>query len=260
MDPATILAALATGAVIGLVLGLVGGGGSILAVPLLVYVVGVPSAHAAIGTAAVAVALNAATGLVGHARAGNVKWPCALVFAAAGVLGAAFGAEAGKAFDGARLLSLFGALMILVGAVMLRQRRHSERPDVRLTRESAGQLVPRLAPIGLGVGLLSGFFGIGGGFLIVPGLMLATAMPIGIAVGTSLVVVTALGATTAASYALSGYVDWPLVALLIAGGLAGSVAGRAAGRRLASARRPLELGFAMMVIATGSFVIFKGLA
>lgn len=260
MDPATILAALAAGIVIGFVLGLVGGGGSILAVPLLVYFVGVPSAHAAIGTAAVAVALNAAVGLAGHARAGNVKWPCALVFAAAGVLGAALGAEVGKAVDGARLLALFGVLMIVVGVIMLRPRHGADRPDVRLTRESAGQLLPRLAPIGLGVGLLSGFFGIGGGFLIVPGLMLATAMPIGVAVGTSLVIVTALGATTAASYALSGYVDWSLVGLLIAGGLAGSFAGRWIGRGLASARRPLELGFAAMVIATGGFVVLMGLA
>lgn len=260
MDPATIFAALAAGVVIGFVLGLVGGGGSILAVPLLVYFVGVPSAHAAIGTAAVAVALNAAAGLAGHARGGNVKWPCALVFAAAGVLGAAFGAEAGKAVDGARLLALFGVLMIVVGIIMLRPRKGADRPDVRLSLESAGQLLPRLAPIGLGVGLLSGFFGIGGGFLIVPGLMLATAMPIGVAVGTSLVVVTALGATTAASYALSGYVDWSLVALLIAGGLAGSFTGRWLGHGLASARRPLELGFAAMVIATGGFVVLKGLA
>ena len=129
MDSATVFAALAAGAVIGLVLGLVGGGGSILAVPLLVYFVGVPSAHAAIGTAAVAVALNAAVGLAGHARVGNVKWPCALVFAAAGVLGAAFGAEAGKAIDGARLLALFGVLMIVVGAIMLRPRRSADRPQ-----------------------------------------------------------------------------------------------------------------------------------
>ena len=96
MDPATIAAALLAGALIGLVLGLVGGGGSILAVPLLVYFVGVGSTHAAIGTAAVAVALNAAAGLAGHARAGNVKWPCALVFAAAGIAGAALGAELGR--------------------------------------------------------------------------------------------------------------------------------------------------------------------
>jgi uncharacterized protein len=109
MAPATMLAALGAGGAIGLVLGLVGGGGSILAVPLLVYAVGVASPHAAIGTAAVAVALNAAASLAGHARAGNVKWPCAMVFAAVGMIGAALGAEAGKAMDGARLMALFGA-------------------------------------------------------------------------------------------------------------------------------------------------------
>src|SRR5688572_11531620 len=105
MDPQFVLSALGSGAAIGLILGLVGGGGSIVAVPLLVYGVGVRSPHLAIGTAAVAVALNALTGLAGHARAGTVKWPCALVFAATGALGAALGAEAGKAVDGERLLA-----------------------------------------------------------------------------------------------------------------------------------------------------------
>jgi uncharacterized membrane protein YfcA len=260
MDPATILAALAAGALIGFVLGLVGGGGSILAVPLLVYFVGVGSTHAAIGTAAVAVALNAAAGLAGHARAGNVKWPCALVFAAAGIVGAALGAELGKATDGTALLALFGALMVAVGLAMLRKRKGEPQPDVRLTRTSAGTLLPRLVPAGLGVGGMAGFFGIGGGFLIVPGLLWATAMPIGVAIGTSLVVVTALGATTAASYALSGYVDWPLVALLVAGGVIGSVIGRLAGQRLAHAKRALDLGFAGLVIAVGAFVTWSALA
>jgi uncharacterized membrane protein YfcA len=260
MDPATILAALLAGVLIGFVLGLVGGGGSILAVPLLVYFVGVGSTHAAIGTAAVAVALNAAAGLAGHARAGNVKWRCALVFAAAGIIGAALGAELGKATDGTALLALFGALMVGVGLAMLRRRKSEPQPGVRLTRESAGQLLPRLVPAGLGVGGFAGFFGIGGGFLIVPGLLWATAMPISVAIGTSLVVVTALGATTAASYALSGYVDWPLVALLVAGGIAGSVNGRLAGKRLADAKRTLDLGFAALVIAVGAFVTWSALA
>ena len=173
-----ILAALLSGGVIGLILGLVGGGGSILAVPLLVYVVGVGSPHAAIGTAAVAVTLNALTSLAGHARAGRVKWRCAAVFAASGVLGAAVGAQAGKAFDGERLLALFGLLMISVGLWMLRKRPQADAPDVRLTRDSAKVLLPRLVPIGMLVGLAAGFFGIGGGFLIVPGLALATAMPL----------------------------------------------------------------------------------
>ena len=260
MDPATIAAALFAGALIGFVLGLVGGGGSILAVPLLVYVVGVSSTHTAIGTAAVAVALNAALGLAGHARAHNVKWRCALTFTAAGVIGAALGAEAGKAMDGERLLGLFGLLMVVIGAIMLRPRKSEGIVNVQLNAASARRLVPRLGSAGLVVGLLAGFFGIGGGFLIVPGLMLATAMPIGVAIGSSLVVVTALGATTAASYAVSGLVDWPLVGLLVAGGLGGSILGRLAGRHLAKASRALDLGFAGLVIVIGGFVTWSALA
>ena len=254
MTAAELLLTLASGGLIGLVLGLVGGGGSILAVPLLVHVVGVGSPHAAIGTAAVAVAANALVGLAGPARAGRVKWRCAAVFAGAGIVGAAVGAAAGQAVDGDRLLLLFGLLMIGVGLAMLRQRRGADAPDVRLTRDSAGVLLPRLVPIGLGVGLAAGFFGIGGGFLIVPGLVAATAMPLTIAVGTSLVVVAALGATTATSYAQAGLVDWPLVALLIAGGAAGSAAGLAIGRRLAARKRLLERLFAAVVVAVGLYV------
>lgn len=253
----TLLLALGSGALIGLVLGLVGGGGSVLAVPLLVYVVGVESPHAAIGTASIAVALNAASGLFGHWRAGTVKWPCAGVFAIAGVTGAAIGAELGKAVEGERLLALFGVLMIGVGASMLRKRKTAPQPDVRLTRDTASQLLPRLVPIGFGVGLLAGFFGIGGGFLIVPGLMLATAMPLANAIGTSLVAVTALGATTASSYALSGYIDWPLAVVLIGGGFAGSAAGVVLGRRLAGRKRTLDLGFAMGVMLVGAYVIAR---
>jgi len=251
--------ALAAGAAIGLVLGLVGGGGSIIAVPLLVYVVGVGSPHAAIGTAAVAVALNALTGLAGHARAGTVKWPCALTFSAAGIVGAALGAQLGKAMDGQRLLALFGAMMIVVGLSMLRPRRSPEDPDVRLSRATARSLLPRLLPAGLLVGLLAGFFGIGGGFLIVPALIMATGMPLRIAVGTSLVAVSALGLTTAASYALSGYVEWRLVGLLVAGGVLGAIGGIALGKRLAGAKRAMEIGFAVLVAAVGCYVVVRGL-
>lgn len=123
MDPASvIIAALISGALIGLILGLVGGGGSILAVPLLVYFVGVGQPHYAIGTAAIAVTLNALSGLIGHARHGNIRWPCAFSFALAGVAGAGLGAELGKAFDGEMLVGLFGVLMVVVGLLMLRGR------------------------------------------------------------------------------------------------------------------------------------------
>jgi uncharacterized protein len=254
MDTAAILATLASGSVIGLILGLVGGGGSILAVPLLIYVVGVGSPHAAIGTAAVAVTVNALASLAGHARADRVKWRCASVFAASGMIGAALGAELGKAFDGKRLLVLFGLLMIGVGLSMLRERRTAEAPDVRLNRDSAAALLPRLVPLGLGVGLAAGFFGIGGGFLIVPGLILATAMPLSSAIGTSLVVVSALGLTTATSYAMSGLVDWGVTALLIVGGVAGTIAGIALGKILGTHKGLLERGFAAVVIAIGAYI------
>lgn len=259
MDIATILAALASGGVIGLILGLVGGGGSILAVPLLIYVVGVGSPHAAIGTAAVAVTVNALGSLIGHARAGRVKWRCAGVFAISGMVGAALGAELGKAFDGKRLLVLFGLLMIGVGLSMLRKRQTAEAPDVRLTQDSAAVLLPRLIPIGLVVGLAAGFFGIGGGFLIVPGLILATAMPLPYAIGTSLVVVSALGLTTATSYAASGLVDWNVTGLLVAGGVAGTIAGITLGKVLSARKGLLERGFAALVIAVGGYVIASSL-
>lgn len=254
MDTTTIIATLASGGIIGLILGLIGGGGSVLAVPLLIYVVGVGSPHAAIGTAAVAVSINALASLVGHARVGRVKWRCAGVFAASGMIGASIGAEMGKALNGKRLLVLFGLLMIGVGLSMLRQRRTIEAPDVRLTRSSAAALLPRLVPIGLVVGLAAGFFGIGGGFLIVPRLIMATAMPLAYAIGTSLVVVSALGLTTAASYTLSGLVDWPITALLVAGGFGGTIAGISLVRVLGTRKGLLEHGFAAVVITVGGYV------
>lgn len=260
MSIAALRAALAVGSggAIGLVLGLVGGGGSILAVPLLVYLVGVSSPHVAIGTAAIAVALNAAVGLIGHARQGTVKWNCAFVFAAAGIVGSALGAAAGKAMDGQRLLALFGIAMIAVGVSMLLGKGGGDDPTVRLTRISAPQLLPWLLSTGLGVGLLSGFFGIGGGFLIVPALMLATGMPITNAVGTSLVAVTAFGLTTAASYAASGLVDWSLVGLLVVGGIAGSIAAGRLSRVLATRKTLLTRIFAIGVVAVGAIVVSRG--
>lgn len=253
-----ILLALASGGLIGVVLGLVGGGGSILAVPLLVYVVGVGSPHTAIGTAAAAVMANALAGLTGHARAGRVKWPCAIVFAGAGVAGAAIGAEVGKAMDGDRLLILFGILMVIVGLSMLRRPRAESDPDVRLSTATAGALLPRLIPLGLGVGFAAGFFGIGGGFLIVPALVMATGMPFAYAIGTSLVVVSALGLTTAVSYTLSGHVDWTLTAVLGAGGIMGVAVGIQLGRMLEGHEALFNRLFAVLVMAIGGYVALGG--
>jgi uncharacterized membrane protein YfcA len=251
--------AIASGTAVGFSLGLVGGGGSILAVPLLFYVVGIGSPHAAIGTSAVAVAASAAFGLVGHTRARTIKWPCALVFAGAGVVGAAIGAAVGKAVDGEKLLALFGVLMVVVGAAMVRPRRGGSDPDARLTGDTASRLLPRLGGIGLVVGFASGFFGIGGGFLIVPGLIGATAMPIVNAIASSLVSVTAFGATTAVSYALSGLVDWWIAGLFIVGGVFGGLIGSRLARRLAGHGRLLSIVFAAIVIVAGLYVFLRGI-
>jgi len=247
---------LASGSVVGFSLGIVGGGGSVLAVPLLVYVVGVPSPHVAIGTSAVAVAVNAAANLAQHARSGVVQWRCALVFAAAGVVGALIGSTVGKMVDGQRLLALFAGVMIVISGVMLKRRSVKGRAGVQLDREN----LPKLLTIGLLTGCLSGFFGIGGGFLIVPGLMLATGMPILNAVGSSLVAVTVFGLTTAANYSVSGLVDWRLAGIFVAGGVLGGIAGAAAARALASRRGALSVVFAGVIFCVALYVLFRSLA
>lgn len=260
MTPLQEILAVVSGSGVGFTLGLIGGGGSILAVPLLVYVVGVPSPHIALGTSAVAVAASAAVNLLGHARARTVKWPCALVFALSGMLGTAGGAQLGKMVNGSHLLLLFGALMIVVGAMMLRSRDTGHNAEVKLTRESMPRLLPPLIGVGLVVGALSGFFGIGGGFLIVPGLIGATAMPLINAIGSSLVAVTAFGLTTAASYAASGLVDWFLAFLFILGGAVGSFTGIRVSRHLATQKHLLSMAFAGIVITVGIYIIIHSLA
>lgn len=251
--------AVASGSAIGLTLGLIGGGGSILAVPLLVYAVGVPSAHVAIGTAAFAVAVNAAASLGIHARRTAIRWPCALVFSAAGVGGAFAGAALGKAVDGEKLLALFGLVMIVVGALMLRPRPKGGSQSAWLTRANAARLLPRLIGLGAAVGMLSGFFGIGGGFLIVPGLILATDMELQDATSSSLVAVTAFGIASASSYAWSGLVDWQVAGLLVVGGILGAFAGTKANTLLARRKGALTQVFAWFVIAAGLYVGGKGL-
>jgi uncharacterized membrane protein YfcA len=258
MTAAQILLSVGSGGLVGLSLGVIGGGGSILAVPLMVYVIGM-TPHMAIGTSAVAVAASAAINLFGHARDRNIKWPCATVFALAGISGAAVGAEIGKAVAGTKLLAGFGGLMIAIAALMLRPRRGGDNPDVRFNRESALRLLPPLAGTGFGVGLLSGLFGIGGGFLIVPGLVSATSMPLLNAIGSSLVSVVAFGATTAVSYASSGLVDWPVATLFVLGGMGGGFVGIKLAGKLALRGRALTFVFSGVVALVGLYVVSRGL-
>jgi uncharacterized protein len=245
----------AAGAFVGFVLGLIGGGGSILALPLMVYAVGVRDPHLAVGTSALAVAANAAANAFNHARAGTVRWQIAGIFAAAGVGGAWVGSLAGKALAGERLLACFGVLMLLVSALMLRKRPTAGAARAVLSE----QRTPKLLLVGVLTGAVSGFFGIGGGFLIVPGLMYAARLPIIEAVGSSLLAVTAFSLTTALNYARSGWVDWGLAAVFALGGLLGGAAGAHLARRLSVRRGALEVLFAVLIFIVGLYVLERSL-
>ncbi|MCO6185588.1 sulfite exporter TauE/SafE family protein [Rhizobium sp. L1K21] len=242
-----------SGGLVGFTLGLFGGGGSILAVPLMMYVVGVPSAHLAIGTSALAVAANAFVNLIGHARLGNVKWRCASIYSVAGVVGAFLGSTAGKLVDGQKLLILFALLMLVVGAMMLRKRNAEGNPGAQCSRENA----PKVIGFGALTGVFSGFFGIGGGFLIVPGLIAATGMPILFAIGSSLVAVTAFGLTTALNYAVSGYADFLLAAIFIGGGVVGGLLGAFSANHLSERKGALNTLFALMIFAVAFYMLYR---
>lgn len=256
LEPFQYLLGALSGGLVGLTLGLFGGGGSILAVPLMVYLVGVPSAHLALGTSAVAVAANALASLFSHARRGNVRWRCAAIYSSAGVGGAFLGSSVGKLIDGEKLLFLFALLMIVVGVLMVRSRGRSVSSAPACTLENA----PKTIGYGAATGAFSGFFGIGGGFLIVPGLIAATGMPILSAVGSSLVAVTAFGLTTALNYAASGFVDWPLAAVFVGGGIGGGMLGAFAANQISKNRGLLSILFATLIFIVAAYMLWRSAA
>jgi uncharacterized membrane protein YfcA len=256
--PFSDVASVISGAIVGFVLGLIGGGGSVFATPLLVYFVGVSDPHIAIGTGATAVAVNALVNLAGRARAGQVKWPCAAVFAVSGFLGAAAGSTLGKLFDGQKLLVLFGMVMLVIAAQMGFAKGAAQDKEVKMTAANARKMAPLLMSYGVGVGALAGFFGIGGGFLAVPGILAATGMPMIYAAGSSLLSVAVFGATTAANYMLSGLIDWRISALVLFGGVIGGVGGGALATRLADRKQTLRQIFAAMIAGVGFYVIARG--
>jgi uncharacterized membrane protein YfcA len=198
--------------------------------------------------------VNAFVNLISHARLGNVKWRCAAVYSSSGIFGALVGSSVGKIIDGQKLLVLFGALMLVVSMLMLKRRQIAGNPGAQCNAENA----PKVLSYGGATGMLSGFFGIGGGFLIVPGLIGSTGMPIVNAVGTSLVAVTALGLTTAANYAASGQVDWILAGTFIAGGVLGGIGGSVLCQRLSASKNTLSSMLAILIFAVGLYVVQKG--
>ncbi|MCJ8324120.1 MAG: sulfite exporter TauE/SafE family protein [Rhizobiales bacterium] len=249
--------AVVSGSIVGFVLGLIGSGGSVLAVPLLLYVVGMPSPHMAIGTSAFAVAMNAATGTINHGFKGNVKWRCALTFTVAGILGSYIGSSFGKTINGNLLLIIFSIVMILIAGLMLTDKKDKPNGDLHMTLENMAVLVPKLLSFGFVVGLAAGFFGIGGGFLIVPALIYALQIPIIFAIGSSLVAVTAFGLTTSINYSFSGFVDWPIATYFIMGGVIGSLFGTRAATKLANQKALLNKLFALVLILMAIYMIYR---
>lgn len=252
--------AILSGFAVGFSLGLIGGGGSILAVPLLLYFVGYPNPHVVIGTTALAVSANAYINLIPHARAGNVRWKDAIVFAIVGALAAFFGSTLGKAVDGKKLLFLFAILMLVIAALMLRPRKAGTAQALIGEHPSKG----KTAKLGIAasiVGMLSGFFGIGGGFLIVPGLVLSTGMPMITAIGSSLVSVGTFGLTTALNYARSGLLDWGVAGLYIGGGIVGGWIGTRVATHLGkTSKGALNLIFAILVAVVAVYMLDKNLS
>jgi uncharacterized protein len=192
----------------------------------------------------VAAAVNAATGLAAQARAGRVKWPCASVFAVSGLAGALAGTQLAKQVDGQALLFWFAFAMIAIALSMLMPKKNAGDPAVHLT----GPMVFKLAPVGLLTGLAAGFFGIGGGFLIAPGLMASTGMTLANAGASSLVSVTLFGTATSASYAASCQITWSVFGALAALPLA---------KRLESRVKLARTIFAVMVIAVAVFILMR---
>lgn len=256
MDAATAVLSILSGAAVGFILGIIGGGGSILALPLLLYVVGYEGdPHTAIGTTALAVAASALVNVLHHHRAGHVRLALGLWFALPGVAGALLGARLGLATDGGRLLILFALLMLLVAWRTWTQR--DEVPEPLTTRR------PRfrrrlLVPFGFAVGALSGYFGIGGGFLIVPALIYAGGLGMKAAIGTSLVGVTLFGLTTATRYGLAGELDLPIAGLFILGGAVAGYAGTRAAQGLPKER--LRRLFAIALALVAVYMLYRTLS
>ena len=253
IDPSILV--ILGGAAVGFLLAVFGGGGSVLAAPVLLYLGGVDDPHIAIGTASAAVAANALFNLAGHWRGGRIKWPCAAVFSIAGLVGSFAGSTLAKLVDGQQLLLAFAAAMAAIGLSMLRRPPSEGDPNVHINM----RLILRLAPLGLLTGLAAGFFGIGGGFLIVPGLMLATGMTMANATASSLLSVALFGAATSANYARSGLVDWRLAGLLLLGGAIGGLFGLALAKRLSARALLARRLFAGMIVLVAGYVALRAI-
>lgn len=267
------VAAVAAGLLVGLSLGLTGGGGAIFAVPLLVYGIGV-APPAAVAISLVTVVATAGVGTFERWRYGHVEFATGLVFAIAGMLTAPLGSFAGSLVPQQPLLVAFAMLMLVIAVRMWRKATDAtERlppsavesgsgPACRRDPEGRLRITSRcatvLALVGLAVGFLSGLFGVGGGFLIVPALVTFAAMGVPRAVGTSLFVMTLVGLAAVTSQALAGRsIPLDVTVAFVTGSVPGLLAGSAVGRRLTGPY--LARGFAIVIVVVAIIVMAREL-
>jgi uncharacterized membrane protein YfcA len=257
---ATLPLVLALSVLIGVSLGLLGGGGSILTVPILVYVAGMP-AQEAIASSLFVVGVTSIAGVISHARGGRVRWRTGLIFGAAGMAGAFSGGLFGGHLPGDLLLVAFALMMVATSVAMLRGRRTPAATDGAADGDSTAGAPDHQHPLGrilldgFVVGLVTGLVGAGGGFLVVPALALLGGLPMSVAVGTSLLVIAMKSFAGLAGYLTTVQLDWPLVLAVTAAAVAGSlVGGRLAGRVPEVA---LRKGFGWFVLVMGSFVLVQ---
>ena len=233
---------------VGMSLGLLGGGGSILAVPLLVYVAGM-DAKEAIATSLLVVGTTALVAVVPHARAGRVRWRTGLLFGVAGMTGAYAGGRVAEFIPGTVLLVAFSLMMLATAVAMIRGRKTPDKPA------HTELPVARVLLDGVVVGLVTGLVGAGGGFLIVPALVLLGGLPMSVAVGTSLLVIAMKSFAGLAGYLASVEIDWSLALGVTAAAVVGSLIGsRLTGMIPADT---LRKGFGWFVIAMGVLILLQ---
>ncbi|WP_278235292.1 sulfite exporter TauE/SafE family protein [Isoptericola sp. AK164] len=247
----TTIAVLLLAVVVGISLGLLGGGGSILTVPLLTYVAGFAPKEA-IAASLLVVGVTSVTSMLAHARRGNVQWRTGLVFGAAGMAGAFAGGLVGGHIPGTILMIAFAAMMIATAAAMIRGRRGG-----RTAAHDGTLKVGRTVLDGLVVGLVTGLVGAGGGFLVVPALVLLGGLPMSVAVGTSLLVIGMKSFAGLAGYLTSVSLDWGLVAAVTAAAVVGSLIGARLTTRVPEAA--LRRGFGWFVLVMGVVVLVQEL-
>ncbi len=243
--PTTLAIALLLAVVVGVSLGMLGGGGSILTVPLLVYVLGLP-AHEAVATSLIVVGTTSLAAMIPHARAGRVRFKAGLLFAAGSMVGAYGGGRAAKLVPSTILLVLFGAMMLTIAGFMMRGRKEAEG------RKQAIRVLPLLLE-GAAIGALTGLVGAGGGFVVVPALVLFAGLSMREAVGTSLLVIALNSAAGFAGHAASTPIQWPLAAMVAAAAVVGSLLGARLGDKVPQAM--LRRGFAWFVVVMAVFIL-----